>query len=263
MGFAPRMDESRRRAHTARLLLRARSHTGQVRERYENEVVRLNLVVALEVARRYRGRGIADDDLDQVASLGLVKAVRAFDVTRGVDFLGFAVPTVRGEIQRHFRDAGWAVRPPRSVQEARRHVAGAEAELTQSLGRRPRPSEIAAHLDLPEALVRDSISARGFAAEPLEAAMGGLGRLDPAYESAEARVALDPLLRTLDERERTILALRFREHRTQSEIGEAIGLSQEQVSRLLAGILRRLRHALDGLDEGEAASTGTGTTQAG
>lgn len=244
MGFAPTMDEARRRAHTARLLLRARARTGAVRERYENEVVRLNLVVALDIARRYRGRGIADDDLDQVASLGLVKAVRAFDPALGTDFLGFAVPTIRGEVRRHFRDAGWTVRPPRSVQEARRLVAEADAELSQRLGRPPVPAEVAAHLDLPESLVRDSLGARGFAAEPLDPSMSGLGRLDPAYASVEARFDLGPLLRDLEERERTILALRFLEHRTQSEIGESIGLSQEQVSRLLAGILRRLRTAL-------------------
>ena len=119
--------DSRRRVETARLLLRARATEGRVREGYENQVVRLNLPVALEIARRYRGRGIADDDLDQVASLGLVKAVRAFDPSLGEDFLGFAVPTVRGEVRRHFRDAGWAVRPPRAVQELQARVARAEA----------------------------------------------------------------------------------------------------------------------------------------
>lgn len=240
-GVAPRVEEARRRARTARLLLRARALDGPGRERHENEVVRLNLPVALDVARRYRGRGIPDDDLDQVACLGLVKAVRAFDPTLGHDFLTFAVPTVRGELRRHFRDAGWAVRPPRSVQEARRGIAEAEAVLLQRLGRPPRPAELARHLDLPEPLVRASLAATGcFAPEPL-ATTHSLGGPDPAFESLEARLALAPLLRTLDERERTIVALRFLEHRSQAEIGATVGLSQEQVSRLLSGILARLR----------------------
>ena len=253
------MDDTRRRAHTARLLLRARATTGAVRERYENEVVRLNLPVALDVARRYRGRGIPDDDLDQVAGLGLVKAVRAFDPTLGHDFLGFAVPTVRGELRRHFRDAGWTVRPPRSVQEAQRRIADAEAVLVQELGRHPSPAEIARHLDLPERLVRDSLGARGcFTADTLDARAAAVGGPDPAFASVEARVALAPLLRTLDERERTIVGLRFLEHRSQTEIGAAVGLSQEQVSRILAGILARLRQALDALPDEPVDGVGVG-----
>ncbi|MBM7509366.1 RNA polymerase sigma-B factor [Nocardioides salarius] len=246
--------DSRRRVETARLLLRARVSQGGVREDYENQVVRLNLPVALEIARRYRGRGIADDDLDQVASLGLVKAVRGFDPTLGEDFLGFAVPTVRGEVRRHFRDAGWAVRPPRAVQEMQARVARAEARLCQELGRAPRRSEIAVALDVPLQMVVDCLNAAGCfspvslddeGAEPGQpSATATMGGPDPAFASAEARVALAPLLRDLDEREQTMVRMRYFEHATQSEIGAAVGLSQEQVSRLLGALLERLRRQL-------------------
>ena len=157
----PALSESRRRLETARLLSRARASQGERRRRYEDEVIRLNMRVAGEVARRYHGRGIASEDVDQVAYLGLVKAVRGFDPTRGDDFLSYAVPTLRGEIQRYFRDAGWAVRPPRSVQEVQAKVTRAEAELSQRLGRTPRSSEIAVHLDVPLTLVLDAQAASG------------------------------------------------------------------------------------------------------
>lgn len=252
---ATRPGEARRRTHTARVLSRARACRGAVRERYENEAVTLNLDVALDVARGYHGRGIPDDDLDQVASLGLVKAARAFDPAVGEDFLSFAVPTVRGEIRRYFRDAGWTVRPPRTIQEAQGRVAQAEAELSQRLGREPLVHEIAEHLEVPVGLVRDSLAAGGCfrpvsleaprGSDPDDAALATLGDLDPAFASAEARVAVTPLLRDLDERERTIVTMRFYGHRTQAEIGEVVGVSQEQVSRLLSSILVRLRRSLE------------------
>lgn len=248
------LSDARRRAETARLLSRARAAGGEARARYENDVVRLNLGVAAEVARRYHGRGIPDDDIDQVACLGLVKAVRGFDPTVGEDFLSFAVPTLRGEIRRYFRDAGWTVRPPRSVQEIQVRVTDAEAELCQRLGRSPRPSEIAVHLDVPLALVLDSINATGcFAPMSLDApgphddrdgVRDRLGDLDPGFASAEARLALQPLMRDLTERERTIIEMRYFDNRTQAEIGAEVGVSQEQVSRLITGILGRLRERL-------------------
>lgn len=251
---AAALSDARRRVETARLLSRARAAAGESRAHYENEVVRLNLEVAAAIARRYHGRGIASDDLDQVACLGLVKAVRGFDPTVGQDFLSFAVPTVRGEIRRYFRDAGWTVRPPRSVQELQNRLAGAEALLCQQLGRQPRPAEVAVHLGVPLALVLDSMSATGcFAPMSLDAPgpegeQDGvrelLGDLDPAFASAEARLALQPLMRDLTDRERTILEMRYFENRTQAEIGAEVGVSQEQVSRLIAAILGRLRARL-------------------
>ena len=249
-----RVGEARRRSETARLLLRARASSGPARTRYENEVVALNLPVAREIARSYRGRGIAEDDLDQVASLGLVKAVRAFDPTLGDDFLSFAVPTLRGELRRYFRDSGWTIRPPRSVQETQAAVVSAEGELAQRLGRQPVVEEIADHLSLSVPLVRDALSADGCfspvsldAPRPVteESPVARLGDEDPAFATTEARLALLPLLAGLGERERTIVGMRFFDHRTQAEIGEAVGVSQEQVSRLLTGILTRLRVALE------------------
>lgn len=246
--------EARRRTHAARLLLRARASSGPARKRCENEVVRLHLDVALDLARRYHGRGLPADDLDQVACLGMVKAVRAFDATLGHDFLSFAVPTVRGELRRYFRDAGWVVRPPRSVQEAQAEVVVAEAELLQRLGRQPVTDEIAAHLGITASLVRECRDAAGCfhpvsldAPHPVEetSPTSTLGAPDPAFASAEARLALEPLLAALDDRERTMLQMRFFEHRTQAEIGAVVGLSQEQVSRALTGLLARLRRALD------------------
>lgn len=248
------LSESRRRVKTARLLSRARASVGEARERYENEVIRINLEVALDVARRYHGRGIPAEDIDQVACLGLTKAVRGFDPTLGDDFLSYAVPTLRGEVRRYFRDAGWTVRPPRSVQEVQTRVTSAEADLYQELGRTPRPSEIAVHLDIPLALVIDSINAVGcFAPDSLDAPhpegdpeppAERLGDLDPAFASAEARLALKPLMAGLSPRDRRIIELRFFDNRTQAQIGAEVGVTQEQVSRLLTGILAKLRRSL-------------------
>ena len=109
------LSDARRRVETARLLSRARASRGDARARYEDDVIRLNMSVAADVARRYHGRGIPADDINQVAFLGLVKAVRGFDPTVGDDFLSYAVPTLRGEIRRYFRDSGWTIRPPRSA----------------------------------------------------------------------------------------------------------------------------------------------------
>ena len=252
---APVLSEARRRLETARLLSRARATRGEQRRRYEDDVIRINMRVAAEVARRYHGRGIAAEDIDQVACLGLVKAVRGFDPTRGDDFLSYAVPTLRGEIRRYFRDAGWAVRPPRAVQEIQARVTAADAELCQRLGRSPRSSEIAVHLDVPLTLVLDAQAASGcFTPASLDAPQPDadndalpaerLGGLDPAFATTEARLALQPLMSALPDRDRRIIELRFFAGRTQAQIGEEVGVTQEQVSRLLSGILLKLRRSL-------------------
>ena len=248
------MPESARQHETARLLARARATRGELRHRYEDEVIRINLRVATTVARRYHGRGIPAEDVDQVAYLGLVKAVRGYDSALGEEFLSYAVPTLRGEIRRYFRDAGWTVRPPRRVQEVQTRVVAAEFDLAQTYGRTARAPEIARYLGVPVALVQAAQAAAGcFAPISLdaprpdadhEAPVDRMGGLDPAFAAVEARLSLQPLLRELDERDRRILVLRFFENRTQAEIGAEVGVSQEQVSRLLTGILLRLRRGL-------------------
>ena len=176
------------------------------------------MVIAGELARRYHGRGIGAEDLDQVANLGLVKAVQGFDPAQGNDFLSFAVPTIRGEIRRHFRDYGWAIRPPRSVQEMQSRIATAEGELFQALGRSPRPSEIAEHLGVELELVVDSLSANGcFGPMSLDAPVADgdasptdrLGGLDSSFATAEARIVLGRILSDLSPRDRQILEMRF------------------------------------------------------
>ena len=250
----PELPELSRREATRILLDRAHAATAAERADLEDRVVRLNMTVASDVARRYRGRGVAADDLDQVAQLGLVKAVKGFDPGRSTDFLSFAVPTVRGELRRYFRDNGWAVRPPRSIQELQARITGIEGELSQELGRSPRPSEIAERLEVPLDRVVDALAANGcFSPTSLDADLGDsddaglvdrLGGADPGFRSAEARVVLKPLFAGLDDRERLILEMRFVRGCTQAEIGEAVGVTQMQVSRLLAGLLQRMRAQL-------------------
>src|SRR6478752_5096937 len=244
-----------RRTETARILEEAsRAESPERRKALHDEVIRLNMQVAGEIARRYHGRGIAGDDLDQVANLGLVKAAQGFDPSHGTDFLSFAVPTIRGEIRRYFRDFGWTVRPPRSVQELQARLSAAESELFQQLGRSPRPSELATHLDVDLDLVVDSLAATGcFSPMSLDAPVGPgevnpaerLGGDDAEFTRAEARVALAPLLENLTPRERRILEMRFFGGFTQAEIGADIGVTQMQVSRLLNRLLTRLRRKLE------------------
>jgi RNA polymerase sigma-B factor len=244
-----------RREVTADLAAQLRGATGRERRLLENELITVNHEVALEVAARYRGRGIPVDDLQQVACVGLVKAVRGFDPDKATDFLSFAVPTMRGELRRHFRDAGWTVRPPRSVQEMQARITRAQGELWQLLGREPDPTEIADHLDVELDPVLEALGASGcFAPSSLDATseeneaapIERLGGAEPGYARAEARVALRPLLSDLSSRERRILELRFVEDRTQAEIGQEIGVTQMQVSRLLSGLYTRLRSELTG-----------------
>lgn len=253
-----RLTRAERVARTEDLLARLAA-AGERPAELEDEVVRLNMVVAREIARRYEGRGIPAEDLQQVAYLGLVKAVRRFDPTRSTDFLSFAVPSIRGELRRWFRDAGWVVRPPRSVQELQAQVTAAEEELWQSLGRAPRPSEIAAHLDVSREQVVDALTAHGcFVPASLDAPIGDdageatadrLQVAEPGYARVDALVDLRPLVRALSPRERRMLAMRFFDGATQAEIGSAIGVTQMQVSRLLSGLFARLRGRLRGEDD--------------
>ncbi len=248
---SPRLTRQMRSRLTSDLLAQL-SDPACPRRAIEDEVIRLNLVVALQEARRYEGRGVEIDDLRQVASLGLVKAVRAYDPAKATEFLSFAVPSIRGELRRWFRDRGWMVRPPRPVQELQAGINAAHDVLVQQLGRAARPSELASHLAVDVDQVIEAVSASGFfRVDSLDAIVTGgespydrLAQREAGFDSAEAWVVLGPLVRELSARERRILELRFLQGATQSEIGEQLGVTQTQVSRLLSSILRRLRDRL-------------------
>ena len=252
------MSRRQRRDRTARALA-AVAETSSERRRQEllDYVVRINMGVARTVAGRYFHRGVDEDDLIQVAYMALTRAARDFDPSRHQDFLSYAVPTIRGELKKHFRDQGWMVRPPRRVQEAQARITRAEGALSQELGRPARPSEIAAHLDMDlddviEALAADGCFSPSSLDRPVSSnADGGgvalvdfLGENDQDAPAAEARVVLGPVVRQLKPRDRRIVYLRFFEQRSQQEIADEIGVTQMQVSRLLARILRDLRREL-------------------
>ncbi|WP_416958391.1 sigma-70 family RNA polymerase sigma factor [Nocardioides sp. T5] len=217
------------------------------------QLIETNAAVARSMASRYRNRGIDLDDLEQVALLGLTKAAQRFDPAAGHDFLSFAVPTIRGELRRHFRDSGWMVRPPRRVQDLQTRIAGAQEELEPRLGRSPRPSELAAHLgedtsDVVEALAADGCFTPTSLDAPVADGSSSIGDLlggeDRALAQTEAKVMLDPLMRGLTARDRRILQLRFFQEQTQQEIAESVGLTQAQVSRVLTRILADMRVGL-------------------
>ena len=250
---APALQETRSDT-TARLFAERAAAPDHRRPAIDDELVRLNMRMAVDATRRFRGRGIATDDLEQVAYLGLVKAVRGFDPERGHDFLSFAIPTIRGEVRRHFRDLGWTVRPPRSIQETQSKMIACEGELYQQLGRAPRPSEIAEHLGLDRDAVDEALGASGcFTPVSLDAPTHDddvtltqrLGYSDPGFDIAEARAALQPLLARLSPREQKIVEMRFFRGCTQAEIGKEIGVTQMQVSRLLARLIARLREQME------------------
>jgi RNA polymerase sigma-B factor len=253
---AARTSRHDRREATARLLARAAATENDlVRKRLQDEVVRLNLDIAESVASRFRNRGVPDDDLTQVACLGLVKASQRYDAAYAADFLSFAVPTIRGEVRRYFRDHGWVVRPPRHIQEMQARIGAVEEELTQRLGRTARPAELAEHLGEDEDEIVEALSANGcFVPTSLDLAVGSeekstlgdrISSEDGGPFAVDARVILAPAVKDLSARDQRILYLRFFEGRNQREIGDEIGVTQMQVSRLLARILRDLRRSLD------------------
>ena len=225
------------------------------RRELEDEVIRINLAIAMQEARRYEGRGIDVEDLHQVAAMALVKAVRSYDPDKGTDLLSFAVPSIRGELRRWFRDKGWMVRPPRSIQELRAEVTAAQEHLAQELGRTARPSEVAHHLSIGvDEVIEATLASRCFAVDSLDATASAdsapreLVHREPGYARVEARVMLGPLVRELSARERRILELRFVHGASQAEIGQELGVTQTQVSRLLSSIVARLRERILGLD---------------
>jgi RNA polymerase sigma-B factor len=214
------------------------------------------LPLAGSLAARFSGHRETREDLTQIATLGLIKAVDRFDPERGVEFAAYAVPTIVGEIKRHFRDHTWDVRVPRRVQELRLRVAEAAGTLTHSLHREPSVADIAAHLDVSEQDVRDGLAGvwayNAMSLQtPVRSGDGGSGELgdllggeDDRLDLAELRVTLGPALAKLTEREQRILTYRFFGQLTQSEIAERIGVSQMHVSRLLSRALATLRTEL-------------------
>ncbi|MET9135136.1 RNA polymerase sigma factor SigF [Streptomyces antibioticus] len=228
---------------------------GPERRALRDDLIRLWLPMAERIAVRFRGRGENLEDLYQVAALGLVKAVDHYDPDRGRVFEAYAVPTITGEIKRHFRDHMWTLHVPRRVQDLRNRVRQAGKDLAQTTsGRAPTVAEIAAHAQLTEDEVRTGMEALDcFSALSLDAEMPGtdgyaltdaLGDPDPGYDTVVDRVAVAPRLRGLPERERTILYLRFFQGMTQSRIADQLGISQMHVSRLLSGCCRRLREEI-------------------
>jgi RNA polymerase sigma-B factor len=226
------------------------------RQRARDSLVEQHLPLVEHLARRFRNRGEPYDDLVQVATIGLIKSVDRFDLGRGVEFSTYATPTIVGEIKRHFRDKGWAVRVPRRLQELRLSLASATSELSQKQGRSPTVSELAAHMKITDEEVLEGLeSANAYSTLSLDAGDSGsgdepmpvadtLGSEDEGLEGVEYRESLKPMLEQLPPREKKILMLRFFKNMTQSEIAEEIGISQMHVSRLLARTLAQLREGL-------------------
>jgi RNA polymerase sigma-B factor len=226
------------------------------RARLREEAIQAWLPLAEQLARRYAGRGEPLDDITQTASLGLIKAIDRYDPDRGTGFLAFAVPTVRGEIRRHFRDRTWQVRVPRRLQELRLAIRDASETLTQELGHTPSAGELAEKLEVSPAEVADGLGAtRAYSTLSLEASASGTGESGPGLGESlgeedadlaylELRMTLAPALARLPEREQQILSLRFYENLTQTQIADRVGVSQMHVSRLLSRSLRMLREAL-------------------
>ena len=208
--------------------------------------------LADHIARRYGGRGEPIDDLVQAARLGLVNAVNRFDVDNGADLVSFAVPTMMGEVRRHFRDHGWAVKVPRSVKELQPQLIRARAELSQRLARAPTASEIADHLGLGRDLVVEAtIGGSNYSTKSTDVPVGPgdhyrrlgdtLGDVDTNLDKVLDVETVRPLIAALPERQRTVLTLRFFENLTQTQIAERLGISQMHVARLLARSLAALR----------------------
>jgi RNA polymerase sigma-B factor len=249
-------DPSQRAREDRALFQRAVQTNGAPDEAARAELIERFLPLARQLARRYQRGDEPLDDLIQVASLGLVKAIDRFDPSRDVAFSSFAVPTILGEIKRHFRDKTWSVRVPRDLKELTLVVDRAVATLSHDLHRPPSGPEIAAAVEKSEEQVLEALEAAGaYRATSLSAPRSTeddgstasladtLGTDDWGFELAEQRATLDRLLQTISPREREVLRLRFQNDMTQAEIGERIGVSQMQVSRLIRQTIGRLRAA--------------------
>jgi len=259
------------RAHSRRDATRA-ERTGELFERLArtgdpaqrrglvDEIVAANLPVADSIAGRYGRRGTPLEDLEQVARLALVRAAASFRPAMGHDFLSYAVPSIRGEVRRYFRDQAWMVRPPRRVQEAQLQMTPLRESFLQGQGREPVAADYVAALSLDEATVVEVLSVNDcYHPESLEGSLEDesgdgsslgdrVGVLESGFDRAEARTMLAPVLARLAPRDRTVLRLRYVDGLTQREVGEHIGVTQMQVSRILQRILDDLRQQLGELE---------------
>ena len=221
--------------------------------RARDELVNRFLPLARSLARRYMRSSEPYDDLVQVASLGLVKAIERFDPNRGFAFTSFAVPTIVGELKRYFRDTGWALHVDRSAQDRARRIIEAEARISAQIGRSPTVVELAQYLEMSDEEVLDGLqTAEAYEALSLDAPVSGgedeaasrgdlMGEDDESFGRVENQATLFSAARHLPKRERQILFLRFEQDMTQSEIAARVGISQMQVSRLLRKSLKRMR----------------------
>jgi RNA polymerase sigma-B factor len=220
-----------------------------------SELVELHLPLAEYLARRFGNRGEPHEDLVQVATIGLIKAIDRFDLERQVAFSTYATPTIVGEIKRHFRDRGWTIRVPRRLQEIQALINQAVSDLGQELGRSPTVSELATRVGMSEEEILEGLeSANAYSPLSLDApdpsgevgaVIEQLGDYDDALDAVVDRETVKPLLDQLDARSKRILLLRFFRNMTQSQIAEELGISQMHVSRLLSRTLADLRKALE------------------
>ena len=236
-----------------KILLRRYHEDGDLQAR--EQLIEQYMSLVRSLARRYSYRGEQLEDLVQIGAIGLIKAIDRFDLERGVELTTYATPNIIGEIKRHFRDKGWAVRVPRRLQELKLSLTKAIGDLAQREGRAPTVSELAAHLQMSEEDVLEGLeSANAYSTVSLDAPDSGdddapavadsLGIVDEALEGVEYRESLKPLLERLPPREKKILLLRFFGNLTQSQIASELGISQMHVSRLLARTLAQLRDKL-------------------
>lgn len=247
------------RAEAARLLVELHSLPSPEdprRQGLRSRLVELHMPLVEHLARRFAGRNEPLPDLVQVGSIGLIKAIDRFEPERGLEFSTYATPTILGEIKRHFRDVGWLIRVPRRAQELQATITAARAELSQELRRAPTVAELAERIGAsPDDVIEALDASRAYSGLPLEALSEPgrdpadnpiVGEIDERLEQVEQRAMLRPMLKSLPERERQILLLRFVAGKTQTEIAAIVGVSQMQVSRLVARSLDHLRGQLSG-----------------
>ncbi|MCA1835073.1 MAG: SigB/SigF/SigG family RNA polymerase sigma factor, partial [Actinobacteria bacterium] len=228
------------------------------RQQVREQLISGYLPVAEHLARRFAGRGEPLEDLIQVATIGLIHAVDRFEPDRGAHFLSFAIPTITGELRRYFRDHGWSTRVPRRLKDLHLDIRTTQTQLSQHLGRAPRPTEIADKLGIPISEVIEGLQAgEAYRSSSLDEMLGDqdtatvgefMGDLDNELAAIEDREALRPLLAQLPPRERTILMLRFFRQLTQTQIAEQVGISQMHVSRVLSQTLAFLQERMDHSD---------------